>query len=126
IDILIHRTLVYGSLTVMLALVYWGSVVGLQTVLRPLVGENNDLVIVISTLVIAALFLPLRRGIQAFIDRRFYRRKYDASKTLEEFSQAARDEVDLDSLTGRLVEVVDETMQPERVWLWLRQPESKA
>jgi len=120
IDLIINRTLVYGLLTGTIALVYWGSVVGLQALFRPLFGQGNDLALVVSTLMIVALFLPLRRGIQRFIDRRFYRRKYDAAKTLTAFSQMARDEVDLNTLTERLVEVVVETTQPSHVSLWLR------
>ncbi len=122
IDLLINRTLVYGVLTAVLALIYWGSIVGLQALLRPVTGPGNDFAIVTSTLVIAALFLPLRRFIQAFIDRRFYRRKYNAAKTLAAFSQTARDEVELDRLAERLVAVVEETMQPAHVSIWLRQP----
>jgi hypothetical protein len=125
IDILINRTLVYGVLTTALVAVYISSVILLETLLRPLVGENNDLAIVISTLAIAALFNPLRKRIQAFIDRRFYRRKYDAIKTLAAFSATLRDEVDLDRLAGRLVEVVEETMQPAQVSLWLSKPGRK-
>lgn len=126
IDILINRTLVYGSLTLTLAVVYFGSVAILEALFRALVGlRNNDLVIVLSTLLIAALFLPLRRGMQEFIDRRFYRRKYDAARTLAAFSQAARDEVDLNALAGRLVQVVDDTMQPEHISLWLKGPSSR-
>jgi len=120
IDLIINRTLVYGLLTGTIALVYWGSVVGLQALFRPLFGQGNDLALVVSTLMIVALFLPLRRRIQRFIDRRFYRRKYDAAKTLTAFSQMARDEVDLNTLTERLVEVVVETTQPSHVSLWLR------
>jgi hypothetical protein len=120
IDAVINRTLVYGSLTVVLALFYWGSVVGMQSLLRPIEGEGNDLAVVVTTLLIAALFLPLRSRIQGFIDRRFYRRKYDAVHTLAAFSQVARDEVDLSSLTSKLVSVVEETMQPAHVSLWLR------
>lgn len=120
IDIIINRTLVYGSLTTLLALMYFGLVLLLEALTQPLTGqEHNDLVIVVSTLIIAALFMPLRRWIQAFIDRRFYRRKYDAALTLASFSEHVRDEVDLEDLTGRLVQVVDETMQPAHVSLWL-------
>jgi hypothetical protein len=120
IDIIIRRTLVYGALTGVLGLLYWGGVVGLQALLRPITGEGNDLAIVATTLAVAALFLPLRQRIQGFIDRRFYRRKYDAAKTLTAFSEHARDEVELDRLTGRLVEVVVETMQPAHISIWLR------
>lgn len=126
IDIIINRTLVYGSLTAILALVYWGSVVGLQALLRPLVGEGNDLAVVVSTLIIAGLFLPLHRAIQRFIDRRFYRRKYDAARTLQAFTATLRDEVDLEMLADRLVDVVEDTMQPAMVSLWLRKPEKEA
>ena len=122
IDIIINRTLVYGSLTISLALVYVGLVVSLQYVFRALAGGDSQLVIVTSTLAIAALFNPLRRRNQSFIDRRFYRRKYDARKTLEEFSARLREETDLDSLSEDLVGVVRETVRPARVSLWLRQP----
>ena len=122
IDIIINRTLVYGSLTISLALVYVGLVVSLQYVFRALAGGDSQLVIVASTLAIAALFNPLRRRNQSFIDRRFYRRKYDARKTLEEFSARLREETDLDSLSEDLVGVVRETVRPARVSLWLRQP----
>jgi hypothetical protein len=122
IDLLINRTLVYGSLTLMLALVYFGGVTATQAVFRALTGqeEQPQLTIVVSTLVIAALFTPLRRGIQSFIDRRFYRSKYDARKTLEDFSAQLRDETDLNALSEDLVGVVRETMQPAHVSLWLR------
>jgi len=120
IDIIINRTLVYGSLTLMLLLVYVGCVVGLQYILRTLTGEESQLAVVASTLMVAALFNPFRRRVQAFIDRRFYRKKYNAAKTLEEFSIKLRDETDLDSLNAELVTVVRETMQPEHVSLWLR------
>jgi len=126
IDVIINRTLVYGALTALLVGIYLSSVVLLDALLQPFIGQGNDLAVVASTLLIAALFMPLRRRIQAVIDRRFYRRKYDAARTLEAFSRTARDEVNLDMLTGRLVEVVDETMQPAHVGLWLRQPERKA
>jgi hypothetical protein len=122
LDIIINRALVYGILTVLLALVYFGGVTATQAVVRALTGqeEQPQLTIVASTLVIAALFNPLRRRIQAFIDRLFYRRKYDAAKTLEAFSVKLRDETDLDALRDDLVGVVRETMQPAHVSLWLR------
>ena len=120
IDIIINRTLVYGSLTAMLVLVYVGCVIGLQYILRGLTGEESQLAIVASTLVVAALFNPFRRRVQAFIDRRFYRRKYDARMTLEEFSAKLREETDIDALNSELLSTVRQTMQPEHVSLWLR------
>lgn len=122
IDLIINRTLVYGSLTASLALVYFGGVATTQAVFRALTGqqEQPQLAIVISTLVMAALFNPLRRRIQSLIDRRFYRSKYDARKTLDAFSAKLRDETDLEALNNELVEVVRETMQPAHVSLWLR------
>ncbi|MDQ3603007.1 MAG: hypothetical protein M3385_04015 [Actinomycetota bacterium] len=122
IDILINRALVYGSLTVMLATVYFGGVTATQAIFQTFTGQDNlpQLAVVASTLVIAALFNPVRRRIQSFIDRRFYRRKYDARKTLEAFSAKLRDETDLDSLNADLVTVVGETLQPAHVSLWLR------
>jgi hypothetical protein len=123
IDLVINRALVYGTLTASLALVYLGTVAGLQRLVSPLAGDNNQLVIVASTLLIAALFNPFRWRIQHVIDRRFFRKKYDAAKTLETFSAKLRSETNLDSLSDELVGVVHETMQPEHASLWLRRPE---
>ena len=122
IDLIINRTLVYGSLTGALALVYFGGVTVTQALFRNITGQEQlpQLVIVVSTLLIAALFTALRRRIQSFIDRRFYRAKYDARKILEAFSVRLRDETDLEALNEDLVEVVRETMQPAHVSLWLR------
>jgi hypothetical protein len=120
IDIIINRTLVYGSLTATLVALYFGGIVVLQRIFVALTGQQSTLAVVASTLLIAALFNPLRRRIQSFIDRRFYRRKYDARKTLEDFSVKLRDETDLDALEDDLVGVVTGTMQPAHVSLWLR------
>ncbi len=122
IDLLINRTLVYGTLTATLGIVYFGGVTATQALLRTITSEEQlpQLVVVASTLVVAALFNPLRGRIQSFIDRRFYRRKYDAAKTLEGFSMKLRDETDLEALRGDLVGVVRETVQPAHVSLWLR------
>jgi hypothetical protein len=120
IDIIINRALVYVPLSVMLALIYVGGVVGMQALFRALTGQESTLAVVASTLAIAALFNPLRRRIQSFIDRCFYRRKYDARKTLEAFSASLRDETDLQALNSELTRVVRETMQPAHVSLWLR------
>jgi hypothetical protein len=120
IDILINRTLVYGLLTVILALVYFGLIFVLQYLLRDIINQNNDVAIVISTLAIAALFQPLRHRIQKIIDHRFYRSKYDAAQTLAAFSATLRNEVDLTQLTTQLLEVVEETMHPAHISLWLR------
>jgi hypothetical protein len=124
----INRTLVYGPLTATLALVYFGGVATTQFVFRALTGQQQQpqLTIIVSTLVIAALFNPLRRRIQAFIDRRFYRSKYNARKTLDSFSASMRGQTDLDALNDELVSVVWETIQPSHVSLWLRpDPDSK-
>jgi len=125
IDLLINRALVYGSLSATLALVYFGGIVVLQRLFVVLTGQQSTLAVVASTLLIAALFSPLRRRIQRFIDRRFYRKKYDARKTLEAFSTKLREGTDLDALSNDLVGAVRETMQPAHVSLWLR-PDSSS
>jgi len=122
IDLIINRTLVYGALTVLLALVYVAGVLGIGGVARALTASgSNSVAVAASTLIVAAVFRPARARIQGFIDRRFYRRKYDASKTLETFSTKLRDEVDLDALTAELVAVTSDVMRPRHVSLWLRQ-----
>ena len=120
IDVVVNRTLVYGSLTATLVALYFGGIVVLQSVFVLLTGQRSTLAVVASTLLIAALFNPLRRRIQSFIDRRFYRSKYDARKTLEAFSAQLREETDLNALSEDLVGVVREAMQPAHVSLWLR------
>jgi hypothetical protein len=125
IDLLINRTLVYGALTAMLVALYFGGIVLLQRGFIAFTGERSTLAVVASTLLIAALFTPLRRRIQSIIDRRFYRRKYDTRKTLEAFSAQLRNETDLDALSGDLVGVVKETMQPAHISLWLRADEPR-
>lgn len=124
IDVLINRTLVYGVLTVSLTGVYVGLIIGISALLRGIISQDNSVAIVISTLAIYFMFQPLRRSIQRIIDRRFYRRKYDAAKTLAAFSATLRNEVVLDDLSRQLVAVVQETMQPSHVSLWLRPTES--
>jgi hypothetical protein len=119
IDSIINRTLVYSTLTLLLAGIYVGLVIGLQVLLRGIISQDNSVAIVISTLVIVALFLPLRRRIQAIIDRRFYRSKYDAARVVAAFGSTLRNEVDLATLSEHLVAVVQETMQPTHVSLWL-------
>ena len=125
IDIIINRAVVYGPLTATLVALYFGGIVVLQRFFVLLSGQQSTLAVVASTLLIAALFIPLRRRIQSFIDRRFYRRKYDARKTLEAFSSKLRDETDIDALNDDLVGVVRETMQPTHVSLWLRPDEAQ-
>jgi hypothetical protein len=122
IDLIINRTLVYVTLTAILAMIYLGGVSATQAIFRAITGQEHQpqVAVVVSTLVIAALFNPLRRRIQSFIDRRFYRRKYDARKTLEDFSAKLRDTTDLEALNNELVGVVRETMQPVHISLWLR------
>jgi hypothetical protein len=120
IDVIVNRTLVYGSLTATLVAVYFGGIVVLQRLFVVLTGEQSTLAVVASTLLIAALFNPLRRHTQSFVDQRFYRKKYDARRTLEAFSGRLREETDLDALGNDLVGVVREAMQPEHVSLWLR------
>ncbi|HET9224831.1 MAG TPA: hypothetical protein VFO07_20125, partial [Roseiflexaceae bacterium] len=120
VDVLINRTLVYGLLTALLGLIYVGGVVLLQAIFRTFVGQPSSIAVVASTLAIVALFAPLRQRLQTAIDRRFYRRKYDAAQTLTSFSATLRDEVDLRTFSDRLLAVVVETMQPAHVSLWLR------
>ncbi len=128
INILIRRTLVYGSLTATLALIYFGCVIGAQTLIHLLTGhsEQNPAVIVLTTLFVAALFQPVRQRLQQVIDRRFYRSKYDAKRTLAEFGRQLRTEVELDGLQAHLVSVVEKTMQPSHISLWLRTPPTRS
>jgi hypothetical protein len=123
IDRLISKTLVYGSLTVVLGAAYVGLVLAGQAVFSSFAG-GSDLAIAVSTLVVAALFLPVRSRVQRFVDRRFYRRRYDAERTLEAFGARLREEVELETLTSELRHAVEETMQPAHVSLWLRQEAS--
>jgi hypothetical protein len=125
IDVIIRRTLIYSTLTAMLLLFYFGSVVVLQQILRGLSGQGSDLAIIVSTLGIAALFNPLRQRVQGVIDRRFYRHKYNAQKILAQFGARVRDEVELNRLTDDLLSTVDETMRPASVSLWLKTTNDK-
>jgi hypothetical protein len=126
IDMLINRTLVYGTLTVILTTIYVGLVIGLEALLRGIISQDNSVAIVISTLAIAALFQPLRQGIQRLIDRRFYRRKYDSAKIVAAFSANLRQEAELDQLCEQLLAVVQETMQPTHLSLWIRPAKRQA
>jgi hypothetical protein len=120
VDVLIRKTLVYGLLTAVLAAVYFTSIIVLQSIFRSISGQESPLVIVLSTLLIAALFSPLRRRVQGVIDRRFFRQKYDAEQVLAHFAEHARDEVEIEALERELLAAIEETMRPERVGVWLR------
>jgi hypothetical protein len=125
IDLLINRTLVYGSLTISLVALYIGGVILLQSLFSAVTGQSSDLAVAIATLGIAALFNPWRHRLQTFIDRRFYRRKYDAARTLATFNSRLRDEVNMEQLSASLLSVAHETMQPSSVALWLREAEGQ-
>jgi hypothetical protein len=120
IDVIVRRTVTYGILVAMLATVYFSSVILLQRIFAGIVGDNSEIVTVLSTLAIAALFIPLRNRIQNALDKRFYRKKYDAQKVLQKFSETVRDETDLEKLSAELLNVVNETMQPKSVSVWLK------
>jgi hypothetical protein len=120
IDIIIRKTVTYSLVVALLALIYFGSVILLQQLFANITGQRSEVITVLSTLVIAALFVPLRNKIQELIDKRFYRKKYDAQQVLQKFAETVRDETDLEKLTARLIEVVDETMQPKSVSVWLK------
>jgi hypothetical protein len=124
ISVIIRKTLVYTVLSGLLALVYFGSVLLLQTMIGRVADEQSPLIIVVSTLLIAALFNPLRQRVQTFIDRRFFREKYDAQQILAQFAQTARDEVDMEALTAELSRVIQETIRPDTFAVWLKEPRS--
>jgi hypothetical protein len=126
VDVLINRTLVYGALTIIVVGLYVSLVIGLQALLNGIISQDNSVAIVVSTLVIAALSQRLRKSLQTLIDRRFYRRKYDAAKTLATFSATLRNEVDVSRLSDQLISVIEETMQPAFISLWLRQSDPNA
>jgi hypothetical protein len=126
IDIIIRRTLIYSALTTILAMIYFGAIILTQQLFRAATGETPDIAIVVSTLLIAALFSPIRRRVQDVIDRRLYRRKYDVEKTLAQFQHNLRDEVDMETLKSNLVGVVNDTMQPDKIALWIPDPVQKA
>ena len=123
---IIRRTVTYSILSALLLAVYFGIIVVMQQLFRVVTGQTSEIAIIVSTLAIAILFVPLRRRIQDFLDRRFYRKKYDAQKVLGEFAKTARDETDIDKLTNELIRVVDETMQPESVELWLKKTKKQS
>jgi hypothetical protein len=125
IDVIIRKTVQYGVVTAVLALVYFGTIILLQSLLGQATGEQSPIIIVLSTLLIAALFNPLRRCVQDVIDRRFFRKKYDAAQVLADFAQTARDEVDMEALQAELLRVVQETLQPESIAVWFKQSEGK-
>jgi hypothetical protein len=128
IDVLINRALVYGALTALLAALYFGGVWGAQALVNTISHQpkgESPVIIVLTTLVIAALFTPLRSRIQSFIDHRFYRSKYDAEFTLQRFGETLRTDLDLNEMTRQLVSVIDETMRPSQISLWLRQPDEE-
>ncbi len=125
IDIIIRKTLTYALVVALLAVVYFGSIILLQQLFAQVIGDRSEIVTILSTLAIAALFVPLRNKIQDAIDRRFYRKKYDAQKVLQKFSETVRDETDLDKLVAELVNVVQETMQPRSVSVWLKKEDGR-
>jgi K+-sensing histidine kinase KdpD len=125
IDVIIRKTVQYGVVTAVLALVYFGTIILLQSLVGQAMDEQSPIIIVLSTLLIAALFNPLRQRVQDAVDRRFYRKKYDAAQVLAQFAQTARDEVDMEALQAELLRVIQETLQPESVVVWFKQSEGK-